>query len=369
MVKVGKFELAGELVMRKTDQFVEDVPVSDKHVRFLMESLSRKGQVEPLLTWADHDRIINGFHRLRGMKLLGWKEARCLDYSCSEEDFRALRISSAVAHEDVTFARVVLWVREAFAGTKWAAKMEASDAFRGKRNTPSLKTLNSHERSELLEWVLESSRQWDLSTAQIAHMLRIAELAHPALVGAVRDEPKPGSLTRSVLEQIATKLPRKDLQQMVAVKVQEERLTGSATQELVRKVAAAETTEERDKLLHTVYRSSHKSPRTKGASIQLQQVRVGLITDSLKQIGLVLPEFDPPQSFDELLGQTLGVMAIYRGGEHREALEILQRENQSQKNHVQQLEDKLERKERDLSSMRRTMGSMQQEIDNLRRRD
>lgn len=369
MVKVGQIELKGDIVEIPIEQLVEDVPVNERHVKELCESLKTVGQISPLVVWSKEYRLIDGFHRAGGMKLIGMQYATCIVYDCDEETFWNLRILNAVTHRSVHFSRIVEWVNKAFAGTHWAEKMRVAEAFSiGNRGAAVHIPLTPKERGELTTWVIEKSRLWNLSPKKIRDMLKLAQLADSKLIDAVRDESVPGSFTRSMLE-LVVKIPQTDLQRALLTKVRTEKLSLKDVSDLVTKVLKVKTLVERERLLQSVYVKPKRSRPSSGAFYNLQALRAKIITEALEQINVVLPQLDQPQSFDQNLIETLAVVGIYFGGEDLLALEILQKENRSLKSEVQVLSDKLQRREQDMDGMRRTMGSMQQEIDNLRRRD
>lgn len=369
MVKVGQIELKGELVMIDLNDLVEDVPVNLNHVHQLMVSLKSKGQLQPLLVHKETNRIIDGFHREGGMRNLGWEQALCMVYSCSEEDFWSLRISSAVTHKEVTYARVVEWVRKSFTETKWAKIMGVEDAFRvGRRGAALHKPITPEQRLELTEWVETKSKDWDLKPQEIRDMLKIAQFVPTSVIKGVRDETTPGSLTQNML-QVVAKLPNPKVQERLVSKIRDEKLTLKSVQELVEKILRAKTDSEKERLLKTVYQK--QAPRTQPRNViaDLRRLRNQLVTEALEQLAVTLPELERPQAFDEKLNHALAIIAIYLGGEDTPALEILQRENQSLNQQVRELTDKSDRKDRDMDAMRRQIGSQRQEIDRLIRRD
>jgi hypothetical protein len=138
---------------------------------------------------------------------------------------------------------------------------------------------------------------------------------------------------------------------------------------LVTRIQSAKTEIEREKQLRTAYQPPKKGAPSRSAQQDLQKLRTGLVTESLQQLNMVLPQLQGPQPFEDLISETLGAIGIYLGvGEEVQALEILQKDNQSLKTQVRELSEKLDRRNEDLATMRRRMGTMQEEIDTLRRR-
>lgn len=371
MVKIGDIDLKGELVEVSVDELIEDVPVNEEHVRYLMNSLKEEGQISPILVWQEGKRVFDGFHRLSAVKRLGWKVILCLIYSCDEKKFWDLRITSAVSHKTVHFARVIEWVQLAFQETDWGKKMNPSQAFGiGQRGAGARVSLSPEERKALTAWVYEKSRQWRIEPNRIREMLQIAEISVPTLIKDVREDGKPGVVTPSIMAAIARSFPRRDIQTAIVQKVKNEKLILKDINTLLERLAEAETEQDRERILRTVYR---RKPRTGGspktATEELQKIRSKVVTDALHQLCLTLPQLSKPQPFDEVLREALAVIGIYFEGESLDALEILQRENNSLKEEGQRQAEKIERMKKQTDDMRRTISSQQAQINELVRRD
>jgi hypothetical protein len=244
-----------------------DVPVDAGHVERLVHSIRQKGQLAPLYVWGGVEeqnekqgsyQIIDGFHRTAAMRRLGLSEAQCYVAYCDEETFRDLRITSAVIHKSVTFARVVKWVRESFAETTWSQRMSPSTAFQGKWH------LDGAEAHALNRWLRDKAELWGMSLHKIGEILEIADKISPRIIPHIR-ELAPGELptgivvTPKAVAAVAKITKDHDYQELALQKVVQEGLSATEAAELAREIVRkgendAISDEEYKHFLDTPYR-------------------------------------------------------------------------------------------------------------------
>jgi ParB-like chromosome segregation protein Spo0J len=365
---IGQIELNGELIRIPLNELVEDVAVDLSHVRELAQSIKDNGQLVPIVVWEEEGRIIDGFHRLSALRQAGSDKALCISYSCDEEAFWNLRILSDSTHRSVSFARVVEWVELAFSKTPWRDKVRAEEAFtRGRRGATPRGGLTIEERKELGQWVGEKSRLWNIPVMRIREMLKIANIAGPTLTRQVRDEQKPGALTQSILRAVVTQLPRQDLREAVVQKVRDEKLTLRDTEGLVEQVSEASTEQRREELVQLTYQRPRPGRSPESVARSLHELRTRYVTEALGQLNTILPELAGPQSFDNQMKHAYTVIALYLGGEDVTALEILQRENQAEKEEIQRLTTEVRSQKNIIEAQQGTITSQQHQIENLLR--
>src|SRR3989344_4490382 len=123
--------------------YTQDVPVDASHVQELADSIAkeaksrpglRTGQLSPVLLAEveefDQLPIIDGFHRVPALKLLGSQEVYAtIRPESSWEEIVDLRILAATTHRAVRFSRLVEWIEEAWQYSPWSEKIKAAQAF------------------------------------------------------------------------------------------------------------------------------------------------------------------------------------------------------------------------------------------------
>ena len=144
---------------------------------------------------------------------------------CSDEEFGDLRITAAVLHRDVTFARVTNWAQEIFASSPWAHLVTARDAFivADKVSRPNAIIYKAAElgqssttMQELAEWIDKKATIWGLPAKKIAEMLELSEALSPKIVPIIREKPEPGTHTfpRGLAKRLAEAVPDQELQEL-----------------------------------------------------------------------------------------------------------------------------------------------------------
>lgn len=243
-----------------------DIPVDEGHVQTLMTSLGQLGQLSPILVRFETNEIIDGFHRVEALRRLGCTDARCRLISCSDEEFRDARITSAVLHKGVEFSRVALWTQEIFAATPWGDRLKASDAFKLATATPyknvyrkivAENNLSKNEAREIVDWARQKGEVWGIGLSQIHYYLTIAERTTPEIVSLVRDgaETKRGQisqsgvLTRQVVAAIAKHIPDHTDQRDVAGKIAREGLDNRSARNLIVDFSSRRDPVEREAIL------------------------------------------------------------------------------------------------------------------------
>lgn len=200
------------------EKLAHDVPVDHRHVETLRKSICTYGHLDPILVWTEGNKIIDGFHRYEALRLEGAKDVLCDLVNLSEEEFFDARITSAVTHEAVTFARIVVWAKESFSLTRWKNKIKPSVAFRVNKDIESLsRTFSSSELEELQLWVSHKAEIWGLPEFQIARFLEIEEIIRPEFITMVRD--RGSSLTPAKLEVICKNISDPRAQKAFAERV------------------------------------------------------------------------------------------------------------------------------------------------------
>lgn len=244
------------------NELVHKVPVDKDHVQTLSRSIEQSGQLSPLLVWTRDNQIIDGFHRLEALRQLGASSAVCNLIEFNQEEFRDARITSAVTHKGVSFARVVTWTREVFDDTPWALKIRSAEAFhlekavqypKGFRRT--IKSgFTTEELEELLKWTRQKSAIWGLKSEQIANMLDLADITAPVLIPLVRERhhPREDVLTRPMLRRIVNQVPDHQAQEALVNKATAEKLNEAEVKRLVMSYANAQTQQQ----IETVFSTS-----------------------------------------------------------------------------------------------------------------
>lgn len=299
MLEIGKIAIQGELKMVPVDDLVEDVPVDGIHVENLRKTLITDGQISPLVVWLEHHLVIDGFHRLRAMKLAGITEALCLLYSCSEETFWHLRILNARMHRSVSFARIVEWVQKSFLITQWADRMGAEEAFRmGRRGAAPSVALTPEEREALTAWVRQKAAQWNLAPERVSDMLKIRRYTSLPLLREVRDQSTPGAVTEQKLRAVVTRVREPMLQSALVEKIKAERLSLREVEELSAKIAEAKTEEEKARLLNVEVERTRRGYVNQYKEGSIEHLRMQVVANAAEQIANYLPNLSPSPLLD-----------------------------------------------------------------------
>ena len=135
------------------------VPVDADHVSALMENIKTNGQLAPIIVRRLTHEIIDGFHRVSALQLLGM-DAEIVERELTDEEFLAARIVSATQHEEVKVGRAVTWIDEEWANLPFAKQHKSaaaafSAAGKGKAS------------SEVAAWVEKQSNRWGAATSYI----------------------------------------------------------------------------------------------------------------------------------------------------------------------------------------------------------
>ncbi|MBI2622813.1 MAG: ParB N-terminal domain-containing protein [Candidatus Levybacteria bacterium] len=328
-------------------ELIHSVPVDKDHVQTLARSIEQSGQLSPLLVWTQDNQIIDGFHRLEALRQLGADTAICNLIECGEEEFRDARITSAVTHKGVSFARVVTWTREVFNDTPWASKIRSAEAFhlegavqypKGYRRT--LRSgFTTEELEELLGWVRHKSAIWGLKSEQIANMLDLADITAPRLIPLVRERHKPREdvLTRPMLRTIVSQVPNHQAQEALVKKAVAEKLNEAEVKRLVMSYANAPTQEQRDTVLSTSWLDVKPAPTPfviRGEEERRrsdERFRIEMTRSMILDLAKTLPNLpidnhpDLKSALDEAINQLLIGVARYQG-ERVDIVEGLQKQ-------------------------------------------
>lgn len=273
-------------------EIAHEVPVDRAHVRTLAESIKQSGQLSPLLIWTQRNQVIDGFHRVEALKLVGADIALCDLIDCSAEEFRDARITSAVMHKGVSFTRIVMWGREAFNTTPWASRIGGAEAFhldrsiqhpQGYRRALRL-GLSQDELQELLGWVKQKSSVWGLKPEQIANILDLANITAPSLIPLVgpRHQAREEVLTRPMLRSIVSQIPDHEAQEALAHKAIAEKLNEAEVRRLVVAYANTQSPEKRQSLLSTSWLELEKPTPTSKIVIATEEDRKRIEEDRKK---------------------------------------------------------------------------------------
>lgn len=257
------------------DKVLLGIPVEVTHVEDLARSIREEGrQLIPILVRQRFDSekgevfdIIDGFHRVEALRLLGREtvSAVVLDESkYDDEKLYDLRILAAATHRGVRFARVVEWINRAFAATPWTEKISAPQAFMLTRNdsTGTKLGLTPEETEELKKWVRKKASAWHTSVGNISQDLLATVGVDPELLREVRSKRKAGVLTPSQLTPLRKYLPfRYELQWKIARVIKKDNLSVHVVERLVWQAAKAESDEESEEILNQDWREITRSMR------------------------------------------------------------------------------------------------------------
>lgn len=225
-------------------QLKSDVAVDAVHVKELEDSIKAMGQAQPLLIKEGDLNVIDGFHRAAAMQGLGFEKAEAVLWSCEDEEFWDLRIMSAVLHKNVTFARAVDWIDEAFSRSPWKTKYKnAFNLF----DTAA----QGYAPKEAKEWTEVKAKTWGLSPRTIRNWLYTKQTLSPELLEEAKSSPSkeegPSFTHYTAVAEIFPSQP--ELQKEVIQKSARDRLTVEQLKEVARAVKQAEDERERQTIL------------------------------------------------------------------------------------------------------------------------
>ena len=106
---------------------VHSIPIDADHVAVLAENIKANGQYSAVLVRRLTHDIIDGFHRVMAMQLLGM-DVEIDEKDMTDEEFLAARIVSATQHEGVKIDRAVTWIDEEWANLPFASKYKGAAA-------------------------------------------------------------------------------------------------------------------------------------------------------------------------------------------------------------------------------------------------
>lgn len=371
------------------NELVHNVPVDKNHVLTLVRSIEQSGQLSPLLVWTRGNQITDGFHRLEALRKLGANTAICNLIECSEEEFRDARITSAVTHKGVSFARVVTWTREVFNDTPWVSKIKSAEAFhleravqypKGYRRTLRGSGLTTEELEELLGWVRNKSAIWGLKSEQIANMLDLADITAPILIPLVRERHKQREkvLTRPMLRTIVSQVPDHQVQEALVNKAMAESLKENEVKSLVLSYANVQTQEQRTAILSTSWLEelARRTPKpirldelTENERRQMEEetvrsserFRISMNITTILDIAKNLPDLpvsnnpDLKLALDKVIKQLLIGITQYQG-ERVDIVESLQSQIEQLSGENLSLRNEIAQLNRNLTSLRNTLG-------------
>lgn len=223
------------------EKLVSDVAVDEAHIRELEDSIMAAGQLSPVLVREDSLEIIDGFHRVAAMKGLGFSHMECVLVSCDDEFFWDSRIMSAVLHKNVTFARSVEWIEQAFNTSQIASKhSNVSAAVQA--------TYKGTADASVSEWVESKSKKWGLKPVTMKDLLYTKQVLSPKLYAQAK---RGGDVvTSSHYKEIAKALPdQPEVQEAVADKVTAEELSVRQTTSVLKALRSAADKEEGESIL------------------------------------------------------------------------------------------------------------------------
>lgn len=247
----------------------EEVAVDQAHVEQLAESMRSQsegnnttGQLTPVLlgdvSGRDRFVILDGFHRVPAVALNGNNKVYCtIKTDCTPLDAIDIRIVAAKSHNRVKFSRIVEWVEDAWAETRWADIMDVSSAF-------TMSLLNSNggrsglgkdEIKEIKEWIAQRCKQWGVSHNYIDKYLRTAKSADPLLVKRARER-KSGHTLEDITPEHLVRIGRLlahqyDLQHVVADAAIQHTLTVAQTEALSLAISRAKSYESMNRYIDT----------------------------------------------------------------------------------------------------------------------
>ena len=128
------------------------VPVDSDHVGALRDNIKTNGQLAPVIVRRLTHEIIDGFHRVAAMQLLGM-DVEIVERELSDEEFLAARVVSATQHEAVKVGRAVTWIDEEWANLPFAKQHKSAAAAFGAVS-------KGKASSEVAAWVEKQSARW-----------------------------------------------------------------------------------------------------------------------------------------------------------------------------------------------------------------
>jgi len=180
-------------------ELVIDLPLDEANVLVKMESMAQLGQVEDVTIRLQDMRIINGFHRVEAATRMGWDSIDARVVELDDEAFWDARIQAARQHHRIEGERLLAWMMECWKQTKWHVNILTDQNGllpRAYSNTSVdlqmvemiwtifvKKTVNGYqiaddtltdEERELLVWLNERAKQWNVSARDLADKLLIA---------------------------------------------------------------------------------------------------------------------------------------------------------------------------------------------------
>lgn len=359
-------------------ELAHNVPVDREHVQTLARSIEQSGQLSPILVWIQDSQIIDGFHRIEALRVVKTDIALCNLIECSEEEFRDARITSAVTHKGISFARVATWTRDVFRNTPWASQIKASQAFhldqsarypRGKDYRRALRSgLKYEELQELLSWVKHKSSIWGLKPEQIANMLDLADITSPLLIPLVgpRHQVRESVLTKPMLRSIVSQIPAHQDQEALARKAIAEKLNEAEVRRLVIALVHAQSPEQKRAILSTSWvETSKPAPtpiiteeeiRRSRERYQIEMLRVMILDIARTLPGLPIDNYpDLKALLDQAIHQLLISITQYQG-EHVDIIKKLQDQIDQLTKENQSLRSENTRLDRNLTALRNAMG-------------
>lgn len=144
-----------------------------------------------------HQEIVydwmDGLHRIKGMEFVDPKginsAMKCeVLYGCTDEEMFKYRILAADNVKSIRFARICMFINDAWQITPWKDKITATQAFYLAVGMGSGKQMINDEGmvEEIKKWAEESAKGWHLRVGTIYQDLMTFDLADPELVVKVR---------------------------------------------------------------------------------------------------------------------------------------------------------------------------------------
>lgn len=139
-----------------------NVAVDVDHVTTLSQNIQENGQLSPVVVRKLTHDIVDGFHRVSAMQLLGMDVEIVERTFKTDEDFLAARIVSATQHEGVKVERAVKWIDQEWSQLPIAKlHKSAKAAFSAWQNEKA--------SDEAVEWVEKAAKRWGVSPHTILH--------------------------------------------------------------------------------------------------------------------------------------------------------------------------------------------------------
>ncbi|MDN5275531.1 MAG: hypothetical protein JWN33_180 [Candidatus Saccharibacteria bacterium] len=178
-----------------------EVPVDQSHVDELALSMAAEiekgsvnGQLSPILLGHIPGertfKIIDGFHRDAAQQQLNATDIfSTIKINTSAEEVLDLRIMTAHAHTNVSFARTYEWVSDAWQKTEWARRIDVAQVFRlasNKKMTGRNLGLKMEEAEAIRAWAIDKSERWRKAPSVIHNVMATAQISDPELIKQVR---------------------------------------------------------------------------------------------------------------------------------------------------------------------------------------